>query len=153
MTAAYLDDYRGKVIQTHLPGLTPKLSNKLFGSDGRLSEFGVKIDLSKAIGVVDADSHADLILIARVRNRFAHNIHINSFSDEPISDFCNKMRYANNFIDKGIPLVGPEGIIRIKADPPYGVDEKGRFKLTAMAHCSEFHNRLNHLSQGEKPKS
>jgi len=74
MAAAYIDDYLGMAVRTKLPGLNSPLKEKLFGTYGLFSSTAAKIDLARALDIISRNMMADLILINRIRNRFAHSI-------------------------------------------------------------------------------
>lgn len=54
--------------------------------------FADQCRLAHCLGLVTADMVADLLLIAKVRNRFGHNPYVVSFSDQRISHRCNELK-------------------------------------------------------------
>lgn len=150
VAASYLEDYLGRLIQAMMRGLNSKLKDKLFGSNGRLSEMSVKIDLARALGLIDEDTHTDLVSISRIRNRFAHNIHIDSFEHDEISKLCNDLKTYINFKSgrrtgsNGNPL--PESFMRT-----FGDSNRGKFAFSSMMLGMTINNRLATARSLRKP--
>ncbi len=99
VSVAYADRYLGLVIQKLLPGLNSDLRSKMFNAEGVLGPVGAKIDFARALGVIDADLRHDLIIMARIRNRFAHQLQIYSFDHPEIADQIDKIRWRIKMID------------------------------------------------------
>ena len=90
LTGAFIEDYLGRAIQARLPGLTDDLREKLFEKTA-LANAVDRIDMARAMNIVDAVLHKDLVLIARIRNRFAHRHQLNRFGDEPVHSLVRKL--------------------------------------------------------------
>ena len=99
VSGAYLDDYLGKALRLRMPGLGTVERKKLFDANAPLGSMGSKIELAKALNIFDATSKFDLVIVARIRNRFAHNIHITSFDDIEISKLIDKMKSGSEFLE------------------------------------------------------
>lgn len=80
---AYLEDVLAQAISTKLPGANKDLLDKLFGDKGPINPAAGRIDLAKALGVIDGDDRHVLRCLVSIRNKFAHNIAIDSF-DHPV---------------------------------------------------------------------
>jgi DNA-binding MltR family transcriptional regulator len=70
LRAAVLDQLLLKLLLTHMPPMSNTFAEEVF--DGPLSTFSAKIDVCRALGLIDADTHRDLRAIKAVRNAFAH---------------------------------------------------------------------------------
>lgn len=99
VAGAYLDDYLGKALRLRMPGLGTDEMKKLFDANAPLGTMGSKIELARVLNICDAVSKSDLITIARIRNRFAHNIHFTSFEDAEISKLVGKLKSGQEFLD------------------------------------------------------
>jgi hypothetical protein len=75
-------------------GLRPDraVHNELFQPSGALGNYAVKVRLAYMLGWFAQDFYDDLLLIARIRNRFAHDITAKDFSDQRISSWLRKMK-------------------------------------------------------------
>lgn len=80
---------------------------KLFGGgpDGSVS-FSVKTRLGYALGIYGSDTRDDLDIIRRIRNLFAHEKTIISFSDEVLIALCDELKWPAKYVWGG--LAGPE---------------------------------------------
>ena len=60
-----------------------KLHEKVFGaSSGVLGSFGAQIDAAFLVGLCSVKARDELKIIAKVRNKFAHDVSINKFDLE-----------------------------------------------------------------------
>jgi hypothetical protein len=86
-----------------------KIEERMFHSSGPLGSFSAKIDLGFMIGIYGDLPLQELITIEDIRNRFAHRLDINSFSDQEIADRCkNLKRFEVYFTDGGLPVAPME---------------------------------------------
>ena len=92
--AAYLEDVLELAIVTKLPGASPKLCTKLMEDGGPLQSAGAKIDIARALNLIDDDDRVIFIMIARVRNRFAHNIRVATFEHPEVAPLLGKVQLA-----------------------------------------------------------
>lgn len=133
MAASYIDDYLGRAIRTKLAGVNATLSDKLFGAYGPLSTMAAKIDFARALNLTTSAMRDDLIIINRVRNRFAHNIHVDSFSHPDVLKLCSKFRRDHEHFPeeaRAAPLINPSP------------DPRGVFGWQATMHGMFLHNLL-----------
>jgi DNA-binding MltR family transcriptional regulator len=76
---------------------------KLLQPDGPLGTYGSRVTACYCLGLVGEIVTADLRLIGKIRNRFAHEIRAN-FADPKISQWCQQLRWHKESI--GIPPIG-----------------------------------------------
>jgi hypothetical protein len=78
-------------------GLRPDkaVHNELFLPTGALGNYAVKVKLAYLLGWIAEDIYADLIILSRIRNRFAHAIDAKDFTDQRISAWLKNMRVYN----------------------------------------------------------
>ena len=93
ISAAFIEGCLGDLIATKMQSLSGTLRKKLFEGTGALSTSVARIDVAFGLGIIPKKWYDDLILIARIRNRFAHNVSISSFEDGDIPVLIGKMRY------------------------------------------------------------
>jgi len=76
-------------------GLRPDKAvyNELFQPSGPLGSYAVKVRLAYMLGWFGEDIYNDLLLVARIRNRFAHSIEAKDFSDQRISAWLKNMKW------------------------------------------------------------
>lgn len=89
---AYLEDILSQAIATKLPGADEKLLEKLFGDAGPIGPAKARIDMARGLDLIDDEDRLIIIMIARVRNRFAHNIAINSFEHREVVKLLDKVQ-------------------------------------------------------------
>ena len=64
------------------------------------------------LGWIGEDTYADLLIVGRIRNRFAHTIEAKDFSDQKISAWLTNMN-----VYKLLPDLRAQGEERVKANP------------------------------------
>ena len=67
------------------------LDKKLISGNGPLSSFSARIDLLMAFGFISEEVYKDLHLVRRIRNRFAHELELDRFDEDPIRSWCNEL--------------------------------------------------------------
>lgn len=74
-------------------GLRPDktVKNELFQPSGALGNYAVKVRLAYLLGWIQKDFYNDLLLIAKIRNRFAHSIEVKDFDDQKILAWLKSM--------------------------------------------------------------
>lgn len=70
---------------------TEALCKELFHPSGPLGAFGSKIRLAQLVGFISETVARDIQLIAKIRNRFAHDMELRSFDEEPVSSFAREL--------------------------------------------------------------
>jgi len=90
--AAYCDDLLGRVFAAYFKG-NPKCYGELLNPENRaapLGSFGARITAAYAIGMVKKEERDELRTIAKIRNRFAHDLNP-SFENADIAKLCGKL--------------------------------------------------------------
>lgn len=65
---------------------------KLLRPDGPIGSFGARVSTCYCLGLIGEIVTADLRYVAKIRNRFAHDLH-SSFADPQIMGWCNSLRW------------------------------------------------------------
>jgi hypothetical protein len=68
-----------------------KIANELFRPEGALGTFAQKIKLGYMLGLYQEDLKDDLVLLAKIRNAFAHRVDITAFEVSPVRDWMDNM--------------------------------------------------------------
>lgn len=85
LAGSYVENFLGIFLQSCM--VDSSLSDKIFGTDGSLSTFSQRIDFSQAFGFLPKPLCADLHLIRKIRNHFAHHPKDASFNSSPVRDW------------------------------------------------------------------
>ncbi len=95
-------------------GLRPDTAvrNELFQPTGALGNYAVKVRLAYMLGWIGEDIYTDLLIVGRIRNRFAHVIEVKDFSDKKISPWLKNMN-----VYKLLPDLRAQGEERAKTNP------------------------------------
>jgi hypothetical protein len=68
------------------------IRKELFRPSGALGNYAVKVRLAYLLGWIADDVYHDLLLVAKIRNRFAHVIEAKDFADQQIGEWLRKMK-------------------------------------------------------------
>jgi hypothetical protein len=79
-------------IKWEFRSLNKQMSDRLFGLYRPLSTFAAKIDIAYALEITTDDIHAELNIMRRIRNEFAHTKHSLSLDLDPIKTLFNKLK-------------------------------------------------------------
>ena len=89
LAGRYVENHLGLYLRSKM--IAPSIADRLFSSDGPLSSFSQRIDLAHAFGFLSKEQCADLHLIKKVRNHFAHHPKEATFNDKLISDWIENL--------------------------------------------------------------
>jgi hypothetical protein len=67
------------------------LADELFNPSGPLGPFGTKIRLAYMFGLLSPEAYKDLMIVNRIRNKFAHDLSVTAFSNQQIHDWIKNM--------------------------------------------------------------
>lgn len=136
------DRLRWLIETTLIEGLSSNKRNWLFTGVGPMASFVAKREMALALGLISEGVSKELALIARIRNRFAHNFRRVRFSDPEISQLCSQLEALNAPIhEKNEPMkiygaccficmmalfVSGQMHLAVRARPPGSLSEKSR---------------------------
>jgi hypothetical protein len=87
---------------------TETTGSVLFGDNGRLRDYDIKIELAAAFSLLTPETAASLHILRKVRNRFSHDPHLRAFDqDRKVMGYLNSIP-ANRMV----PFVGPPSSLR-----------------------------------------
>jgi hypothetical protein len=122
--AAYLESQLG-VLLNHYFIDDDSTAMGLLNGKGVLASFSSRIDLSLLLGLISASVAAELHLIRKIRNDFAHHPEPITFSHTPIADRCRALRHA-----------------------PLATDSRGRYLQATMAIAGAIDGAVYGLNSG-----
>jgi DNA-binding MltR family transcriptional regulator len=61
------------------------LDNEMFNPTGPLGPFGTKIRLAYMLRIASPETYKDLVIINKIRNKFAHDLSVTTFENQQIS--------------------------------------------------------------------
>lgn len=136
---SYCEKYVAELIQYRMPGLTRKLTDKLFKPDGLLGPAIARTDIALALGSMDKDSHADLKTMISIRNQFAHNLEISSFDHVEIAKRVKNLKIYPHHPNDTKPLSGWDAR-----------GNRDRFAFVGTSLAMSLHNSLNSVAKIEQ---
>jgi DNA-binding MltR family transcriptional regulator len=102
MWAALVDNRIDKLFEMALRP-DKKVRDELFRAGGALGNYAVKVRLAYMLGWFGRDFYEDLLLISKIRNRFAHDIDAKDFADQSIDNWLKRMhvyRYLPGMLER-----------------------------------------------------
>ena len=127
LPASFIEVHLAALIKKNLPGIDEHYGKKLFGLNGWLTEMARKIDLSVCLGLVKPSLAKRFELVARVRNRFAHELQVTSFDHQRVVPLIDSLTATNTPPPK--IMVGHEW------EPLLAKTKAGLFTREAMSAC------------------
>ena len=93
VSCAYLDACLGSILEKYL--IQSAVSAKLLDArTGGLGTFSVRSDACYSLGLVSKRIYQDLLVLAELRNQFAHHHLMLSFSAPAVAEVCASLKYA-----------------------------------------------------------
>lgn len=97
MLTAYIEQYITGLLKRKMPGLNSALSERIFRpSEGALGSLARKLDMARALEVLDPTVCKEAVLVARIRNRFAHNLGVDSFDHPEVASLVDALQSGRN---------------------------------------------------------
>lgn len=125
----FLDEYLKELMASFLVDDSTKVHDLL---EGPLGTFRSRINASYCMGLITEDEYHDLDIVREIRNKFAHELHGLSFSDDWVKNKCDTLRLAK----------------KKKAPPVPGVpDERNLFSATIVVLFAELLRATTELSK------
>jgi hypothetical protein len=103
VAAAFVEDELERCIRRHLIASSADHRdriNRLFNLGGPLGTFAVKIDIGWLMGIYSKGVRSDLKRLKDVRNKFAHNIEVDTFEHAEIRADCVNLKMAERSMIK-----------------------------------------------------
>jgi DNA-binding MltR family transcriptional regulator len=68
-----------------------QITAEFFRPTGPLGNFGAKTRMAYMMNLMDENTYRDLLIISKIRNRFAHHIELKSFDDPTVREWIRPM--------------------------------------------------------------
>jgi DNA-binding MltR family transcriptional regulator len=120
-----------------------KVLDEMFRESGPLGTFGAKTQLAYLVGMFSSRVASDLNYLRKIRNKFAHNVEIDSFSNLPVKEWAMNLELVDHY---NIEFTSDElengtvisfGIIT-ESNRPKLKTPRGRFIITCQCLLSIF---------------
>jgi hypothetical protein len=131
--AAYADKYLGMRIGDAFVSADKRLKEKLLDSYGILGPLSARIDIATALVIIGKVTIDDIKSIARIRNRFAHDLAIESFDDPEISGMITGLKTITQMTPLQFAIVSAGSRESFFERLP----NRAKFVMNAMAVCAE----------------
>jgi len=91
VAASVLDDKLRAILASIL--VENSAAQRLIDSgNAPLGTMSARVDACHALGLIDDFEHAEITLVRRVRNEFAHGLHGTTFKTEPLRGYCSSLK-------------------------------------------------------------
>lgn len=90
LAGSHIENFLGLYLRSFM--VDQSLSDKIFGADGSLCTFSQRIDFAGAFGFLPQPLCAELHLIRKIRNYFAHHPKNACFSLSPVREWVASLR-------------------------------------------------------------
>lgn len=88
---AFLDETLRRAIQGKFIPLSASRQKALFTGTGPLGTFDARVDIAHALDLITSAMSSEMKLIARIRNKFAHQMHPLQFAEKEIKELCGNL--------------------------------------------------------------
>jgi hypothetical protein len=92
VACAVLDTELERALKVIMRPMRNTLYSRLFENYGPLSSFSSKIDLAYALNITTDDVHANLCIIKKIRNKFAHTTEILTLESDIIQKLYQRLK-------------------------------------------------------------
>jgi hypothetical protein len=89
LAGSYVENFLGLFLRAQMTD--PSLAEKVFSAQGSLSSFSQRIDFAQGFGFLPEKLCAQLHLIRKIRNHFAHHPKSASFSGSPVKEWVKAL--------------------------------------------------------------
>ena len=86
---------------------------RFMGADrGALGTFGARVSACFCLGLIGPIVRDDLRTVAKIRNRFAHDLLV-TFSDHQVMDWCRNLRWHKESLGQPPPAATPRDLFQV----------------------------------------
>jgi len=96
LAGSYVENYLGLYIKSKM--IDHSVAEQIFSPDGPLSTFSQRIYFAQAFWFLSKNQCADLHLIKKIRNHFAHHPKVASFNEKPVYDWVRNLNVSKTKI-------------------------------------------------------
>lgn len=130
LCAAIIDEQLEFILKTFLIE-DNQIQERIFDSNAPLSTFSAKNNFCFYLGLISKHEYNTINTIRKIRNKFAHEILINTFDDDDsIKGLCSNLSIPNRLYVPDTIIVKNNHIQNLEDEPLKGKSLKERFILT-----------------------
>lgn len=97
--SAIAENHLTSLLQLLMRREEKEIFQQLFNPSGPLGPFGTKIRVAYMLRMLPPEVHKDLMVVSKIRNKFAHDLSIKSFDDQQITAWVKGMHHYNMFLN------------------------------------------------------
>lgn len=97
--SAIAENHLTSLVQLLMRRDEKEISQQLFNPSGALGPFGTKIRVAYMLRILPPEVHKDLMIVSKIRNKFAHDLSVKSFEDRQIAGWVKGMHHYNIFLN------------------------------------------------------
>jgi hypothetical protein len=143
VAAAFVEDRLTTALRRRFRQDEEVLNEMFRETGGPLSAFGVKSNLAYLLGMFSGQAASDLKYMQKIRNKFAHNVEIDSFSIAPVNNWAMNLTLVDFYnveiitgtLENGEPI--KLSLIN-ESNKPALKTPRGRFIITCQCLLSIF---------------
>jgi DNA-binding MltR family transcriptional regulator len=98
-TIAIFEDVLQECVQGCMRPLTSRMRARLFDGYGPISTLAAKADIAYALNLLNDEDYADLQIIRKIRNEFAHSREVMGFEKPKIEELVSRMQRPHAVAD------------------------------------------------------
>ena len=96
--SAIAENHLTSLLQLLMRRNEKEISQQLFNPSGPLGPFGTKIRVAYMLRILPPEIYKDLMVVSKIRNKFAHDLAVKSFDDQKITDWVKSMHHYKLFL-------------------------------------------------------
>lgn len=130
LCAAIIDEQLEYILKTFLIE-DNQIQERIFENNAPLSTFSAKNNFCFYLGLISKHEYNTINTIRKIRNKFAHEILINTFDDDDsIKGLCSSLSIPNGMYVPDVIIIKNNHIENLEDEPLKGKSIKERFILT-----------------------
>jgi mannitol operon repressor len=134
IVASLIEEMLEEVLKAYL--MASPQTKKLFeGPNATISSLHSKALLCRSLSLITKQEYADIDLVRKIRNQFAHNV-LCSFEDQKVKDWAAKLNLGMSVLD------ALEESHKSRVDDP-----KGRFGMVTVSIITSLYNRRHYVEK------
>lgn len=121
-------------------------TRRLLDTSGALGSHSSRIALACGLGLITDHVRGDLLIVARIRNLFAHRFDVATFDSDQVRDLCTNLRQPQVLQDLAVAtLKGPTADAAVQMVKDMCATPRGRFTTSVHALIANLFRRVAFL--------